>query len=124
MLADSLHKPRGPSPQRGRSTDLPGSALQQFVCLASGFPIDSCASFSRGLIAATKVEQGEAFAVPCLALFTAICPKRRRIHLEICLSPHLLLISPPKEIHAAPLSPRLPASYTLISANDSRGKLV
>lgn len=97
MLADSLHKLRGPWPRVEGAWICQGQPCSS-VCLASGFPISSCASFSNGLIVAT--EQSEEQLRPALfTFFPATRPKRRWTHLHSSL-----LADPPFNPSAAIIS--------------------
>lgn len=112
MLADSLHKLRGPWPCVEGAWICQGQPCSS-VCLASGFPISPCASFSSGLIVATQQSKEQL----CPALFTffpATRPKRGCSHLY-----SNLLGDPPFDTSAANISalgdppcslfPRIPA---------------
>lgn len=112
MLADSLHKLRGPWPRVEGAWICQGQPCST-VCLASGFSISPCASFSSGLIVATEQSKEQL----CPALFTffpATCPERGWSHLYSSLFGH-----PPFDLSAASISalgdppcflfPRIPA---------------
>lgn len=100
MLADSLHKLRGPWPRVEGAWIHQGQPCSS-ACLARGFLISPCASFSNGLIVATE-QSKEQLCSLCPVLFTfcpATCPRRGRSHLHSSL-----LGDPPFDASAASIS--------------------
>lgn len=125
MLADRLHKPRGPSLQRGRSADSPGPASWQVICRATGFPIDSCLSFSSNrfqLQQQNRARRSSALRCPAFACLSSSAARLKRtgIHssllggslftpaaAHLCALGNALLPAPPDSF----ISPPTPARH-------------